>query len=204
MTRRPFDPYGNVRGDGQPQAWTGNNGYLGQPVDRSTGLNLLGHRNYGAVLGRFLTVGPFLAAGNPDQMGGCTYSSNDPVDRSGGGGAPKPPKPDTGSADPRVPTEEGEGRRRRLDDQLGARRRSRTRYGWRQEESVSGVHGNLRRRHREGNRRRCVPADGGRPGGTGARLQTVAPAGNGRTATASARTGSKSKVRATPCQDSTG
>ncbi|MFE6870741.1 ricin-type beta-trefoil lectin domain protein [Kitasatospora sp. NPDC057692] len=82
ITRRPFDPYGNVRSGLQPSGWSGNRGYLGQPVDATSGLNLLGARNYDPVLGRFLTVDPLLAAGNPDQMGGYSYSSNDPVNRS--------------------------------------------------------------------------------------------------------------------------
>ncbi|MFF8772000.1 ricin-type beta-trefoil lectin domain protein [Kitasatospora sp. NPDC015120] len=81
VTRRPFDPYGNLRDGSQPSAWTGNRGYLGKPVDFTTGLNLLGARNYDPVLGRFLTVDPLLAPGNPDQMSGYTYSSNDPVNR---------------------------------------------------------------------------------------------------------------------------
>ncbi|MFJ5118398.1 ricin-type beta-trefoil lectin domain protein [Kitasatospora sp. NPDC088548] len=82
ITRRPFDPYGNVRSGLQPSGWVGNRGYLGKPVDAASGLNLLGARNYDPVLGRFLTVDPLLEAGNPDQMGGYSYSSNDPVNRS--------------------------------------------------------------------------------------------------------------------------
>ncbi|MGY0460322.1 ricin-type beta-trefoil lectin domain protein [Kitasatospora sp. cg17-2] len=82
ITRRPFDPYGSVRTGLQPSGWVGNRGYLGKPVDATSGLNLLGARNYDPVLGRFLTVDPLLAAGNPDQMGGYSYSSNDPINRS--------------------------------------------------------------------------------------------------------------------------
>ncbi|MFG2819775.1 ricin-type beta-trefoil lectin domain protein [Kitasatospora sp. NPDC048365] len=81
VTRRPVDPYGTPRGT-TPTAWADNRGYLNRPTDTGSGLALLGARTYDPALGRFLTVDPLLAAGNPDQMGGYTYSSNDPVNRS--------------------------------------------------------------------------------------------------------------------------
>ncbi|QNA71840.1 hypothetical protein C8250_007935 [Streptomyces sp. So13.3] len=81
VTRRAYDPYGAPRGTA-PAAWADNHGYLGQPADTTTGLNLLGARNYDPVLGRFLTVDPVFEAGDPNQMGGYTYSGNDPVNGS--------------------------------------------------------------------------------------------------------------------------
>ncbi|MER5862818.1 ricin-type beta-trefoil lectin domain protein [Kitasatospora sp. NPDC002040] len=81
VTRRAFDPYGTPRGT-VPASWPDNRGYLGKPVDANSGLNLLGARNYDPTLGRFLTVDPLLQAGNPNQMGGYTYSNNDPVNSS--------------------------------------------------------------------------------------------------------------------------
>ncbi|MEV7021292.1 ricin-type beta-trefoil lectin domain protein [Kitasatospora sp. NPDC093558] len=81
ITRRSFDPYGNPRG-AMPTGWADNRGYLGQPVDANSGLNLLGARNYDSALGRFLTVDPVLEAGDPNQMGGYTYGADNPVSKS--------------------------------------------------------------------------------------------------------------------------
>ncbi|WP_395292956.1 ricin-type beta-trefoil lectin domain protein [Kitasatospora hibisci] len=78
ISRRAFDPYGAPRGT-SPSTWSDNRGYLGKPVDANSGLSLLGARNYDPVLGRFLTVDPVLMAGDPNQMGGYTYASNNPV-----------------------------------------------------------------------------------------------------------------------------
>ncbi|MFJ5880438.1 polymorphic toxin-type HINT domain-containing protein [Kitasatospora cineracea] len=76
-TRRAYDPYGNPRGT-QPTNWADNHGYLGKPADPSTGLDLLGARNYDPALGRFLTVDPILEIGDPNQMGGYTYAGDNP------------------------------------------------------------------------------------------------------------------------------
>ncbi|WP_123821480.1 polymorphic toxin-type HINT domain-containing protein [Kitasatospora cineracea] len=76
-TRRAYDPYGNPRGT-QPTNWADNHGYLGKPADPSTGLDLLGARNYDPTLGRFLTVDPILEIGDPNQMGGYTYAADNP------------------------------------------------------------------------------------------------------------------------------
>ncbi|MFB7950157.1 polymorphic toxin-type HINT domain-containing protein [Kitasatospora phosalacinea] len=76
-TRRAYDPYGNPRGT-QPTSWADNHGYLGKPADPSTGLDLLGARNYDPALGRFLTADPILEIGDPNQMGGYTYAGDNP------------------------------------------------------------------------------------------------------------------------------
>ena len=81
VTRRAYDPYGNARGV-QPGSWVDNRGYLGQPTDTSTGLDLLGARNYDPVQGRFLTPDPLFEAGDPNQMGGYAYSGDDPTSTS--------------------------------------------------------------------------------------------------------------------------
>ncbi|MGN5380522.1 RHS repeat domain-containing protein [Streptomyces lasalocidi] len=65
VTRRYFDPYGNPRGP-QPTTWADNHGYLGKPADPTTGLNLLGARNYDPVQGRFLTADPLMEARRPE------------------------------------------------------------------------------------------------------------------------------------------
>ncbi|MFK8905435.1 polymorphic toxin-type HINT domain-containing protein [Streptomyces sp. YS-3] len=81
VTRRAYDPYGAPRGT-TPASWIDNRGYLGKPVDTTSGLNLLGARNYDPVLGRFLSVDPVFEAGDPNQMGGYTYAGDDPVNGS--------------------------------------------------------------------------------------------------------------------------
>ncbi|MFI6003982.1 RHS repeat-associated core domain-containing protein [Streptomyces sp. NPDC051366] len=85
VTRRAFDPYGAPRGT-VPSNWADNRGYLGQPTDVASGLNLLGARNYDSNLGRFLTVDPVFEVGDPNQMGGYSYAGNDPINKSDAAG----------------------------------------------------------------------------------------------------------------------
>ncbi|MER6353975.1 ricin-type beta-trefoil lectin domain protein [Streptomyces sp. NPDC001634] len=80
VTRRYYDPYGNPRGT-KPTTWVAadeNHGFLGKPTDATTGLDLLGARNYDPTLGRFLTPDPIFEAGDPNQMGGYTYAGDNP------------------------------------------------------------------------------------------------------------------------------
>ncbi|WP_370146118.1 RHS repeat-associated core domain-containing protein [Streptacidiphilus sp. EB129] len=80
VTRRYYDPYGNPRGP-VPSTWgdkSENRGFLGQPQDPTTGLDLLGARNYDPTQGRFLTPDPLFEAGDPNQMGGYTYAGDSP------------------------------------------------------------------------------------------------------------------------------
>ncbi|MFJ3302165.1 ricin-type beta-trefoil lectin domain protein [Streptomyces sp. NPDC086549] len=84
VTRRSYDPYGNPRGT-TPSTWVApdeNHGFLGKPDDTTTGLNLLGARNYDPTLGRFLTVDPLFEVGDPNQMGGYTYAGDNPASGS--------------------------------------------------------------------------------------------------------------------------
>ena len=81
VTRRYYDPYGNPRGT-QPTTWIStdeNHGFLGQPTDTSSGLDLLGARNYDPTTGRFLSPDPVFEPGDPNQMGGYTYSGDNPT-----------------------------------------------------------------------------------------------------------------------------
>ncbi|MEU8934927.1 ricin-type beta-trefoil lectin domain protein [Streptomyces sp. NPDC048409] len=84
VTRRFYDPYGNPRG-AKPSSWVAtdeNRGFLGQPADPTTGLDLLGARNYDPVTGRFLSPDPVFEAGDPNQMGGYTYAGDNPASGS--------------------------------------------------------------------------------------------------------------------------
>jgi len=81
VTRRYYDPYGNPRGT-QPTTWVStdeNHGFLGQPTDPTTGLDLLGARTYDPTEGRFTSPDPVFEAGQPNQMGGYTYAADNPT-----------------------------------------------------------------------------------------------------------------------------
>lgn len=75
---RDTDPYGQPRGQ-QPAAWPDTHGYLGHPTDTTTGLNILGARQYDAAIGRFISPDPILENNDPTQIGGYTYSGDDPI-----------------------------------------------------------------------------------------------------------------------------
>ncbi|MFD0635939.1 RHS repeat domain-containing protein [Catenulispora yoronensis] len=77
-TVRYQDPFGNPRGT-SPNGWPDQRGYLGKPTDPTTGLSLLGVRDYDPVTGRFLSVDPVLESGDPAQMGGYSYAADNPV-----------------------------------------------------------------------------------------------------------------------------
>ncbi|MEU1415589.1 RHS repeat-associated core domain-containing protein [Streptomyces sp. NPDC005731] len=84
VTRRYYDPYGNPRG-AKPTTWVAsdeNHGYLGKPTDTTTGLDLLGARNYDPAVGRFLTPDPVFEAGDRNQMGGYAYAGDNPASGS--------------------------------------------------------------------------------------------------------------------------
>ena len=81
VTRRYYDPYGNPRGS-VPSSWADNRGFLNQPADATTGLDLLGARQYDPVTGRFLSVDSVFEAGDPRQMGGYSYAADNPASGS--------------------------------------------------------------------------------------------------------------------------
>jgi len=109
VTRRYYDPYGNPRGT-TPTSWidpSDNKGFLNQPTDPSSGLDLLGARNYDPTQGRFLSPDPVFEAGDPNQMGGYTYAADNPatgsdpsglIYRTGGDGNPTGPPLNNGEA----------------------------------------------------------------------------------------------------------
>ena len=77
-TFRYYDPYGNLRG-APPTSWPDQHSYLGKPQDPTTGLDLLGAREYDPATGRFLSVDPQLEVGDQRQMNGYSYGADDPV-----------------------------------------------------------------------------------------------------------------------------
>ncbi|MFE0463401.1 RHS repeat domain-containing protein, partial [Kitasatospora sp. NPDC058965] len=82
VQRRYYDPYGNLRNPAgtAPTNWPDAHGYLGRPQDTTTGLDLLGARQYDSRAGRFLSVDPVFEPGDPGQSGGYSYGADDPVD----------------------------------------------------------------------------------------------------------------------------
>ncbi len=77
LTRRYYDPYGNPIGT--QVTWPDNLGFVGQPADPVTSLDLLGARQYDSATGRFLSLDPVDHRGDPLAMGGYSYADNNPV-----------------------------------------------------------------------------------------------------------------------------
>jgi RHS repeat-associated protein len=86
VTRRAFDPYGNARGTGTASyangTWPDEHTFLGKPTDASSGLTLIGPRQYDSTQGRFLQPDPVMETTDMDQVGGYTYAADDPVNGS--------------------------------------------------------------------------------------------------------------------------
>jgi RHS repeat-associated protein len=97
VTNRYYDPYGNPRGT-TPSTWADPHAYLGEPQDSTTGLDLLGARQYDPTTGRFLSVDPVLESGDQRQMNGYSYGADDPVNETDPTGAmPSPGGPSCSS-----------------------------------------------------------------------------------------------------------
>ncbi|WP_304598590.1 RHS repeat-associated core domain-containing protein [Nocardiopsis sp. FIRDI 009] len=78
MVRRYMTPFGEERG-GDGWAWPDDKRFLGKTLDTSTGLVLVGAREYDAALGRFLSADPVLDTSDPLQLNGYAYANNSPV-----------------------------------------------------------------------------------------------------------------------------
>ena len=81
VTNRYCDPFGNTRGT-TPNTWPDAHSFLNQPKDATTGLDLLGARQYDPANGRFLTVDPVLESGDQRQMNGYSYGADDPINEA--------------------------------------------------------------------------------------------------------------------------
>ncbi|MBV1856079.1 TreTu family toxin [Catellatospora tritici] len=78
---KPFTPYGGPRGT-QPGLWPDTHGFLGQPTDSTTGLNIIGARQYDPTTGRFISPDPVFEATDTNQLGGYSYAGNSPISHS--------------------------------------------------------------------------------------------------------------------------
>ncbi|WP_304453414.1 RHS repeat-associated core domain-containing protein [Nocardiopsis sp. YSL2] len=76
--RRYLTPFGEDRG-GDGWAWPDDKGFLGKTVDTSTGLTLVGAREYDPALGRFLSADPIADSSDPLQLNGYAYANNSPL-----------------------------------------------------------------------------------------------------------------------------
>ncbi|MEV6414222.1 RHS repeat-associated core domain-containing protein [Kribbella sp. NPDC051718] len=74
-------PFGESRGF-DPTNWPDDHGFLGKPLDKTTGLTHLGAREYDPTIGRFLSVDPLMSTGDPQQMLGYTYGNDNPTSMS--------------------------------------------------------------------------------------------------------------------------
>lgn len=78
--RRRMDPFGNERGSGaDAQSWADDKGFLGKPVDESTGFTHIGAREYEPENGRFISADPIIDFTDPQQINGYAYANNNPV-----------------------------------------------------------------------------------------------------------------------------
>jgi RHS repeat-associated protein len=74
---RQYTPYGGERGSAV--AKPDNRGFLNKATDVNTGLTIVGARQYDPATGRFITADPILELGDPTQLNGYGYASNNPV-----------------------------------------------------------------------------------------------------------------------------
>ncbi|WP_427923935.1 polymorphic toxin-type HINT domain-containing protein [Streptomyces sp. cg40] len=81
ITRRYTKPFGESRGSA-PAAWPDDKGFLGKPVDSSTGLTHIGAREYDPAIGRFLSGDPVFSADDHESLNGYAYADNTPVTAS--------------------------------------------------------------------------------------------------------------------------
>ncbi|MFC9932300.1 polymorphic toxin-type HINT domain-containing protein [Streptomyces sp. NPDC127190] len=83
VARQQYTPYGQPRTSANPTAWPDpTHTYLGKPQDTSTGYTDIGARKYDPTLGRFISPDPVFEATSPQQLGGYTYSADNPITNS--------------------------------------------------------------------------------------------------------------------------
>ncbi|MFJ5925721.1 RHS repeat-associated core domain-containing protein, partial [Kitasatospora sp. NPDC092948] len=77
VSQRRSLPFGATRGTA-PTTWAGTRGFLGG-TDEPTGFTHLGARDYDPATGRFISVDPLFASGDPQSLASYTYSNNNPL-----------------------------------------------------------------------------------------------------------------------------
>jgi RHS repeat-associated protein len=76
-----YTPYGAPRGTA-PASWPDTNGFLGKPTDPTSGLTIIGARQYDPTTGLFLSIDPILETTSPLQLNGYSYAADNPVTNS--------------------------------------------------------------------------------------------------------------------------
>lgn len=82
VSRRYYDPYGNVLGTKGTWPVAEKHGFLNKPQNLETGLTDVGARKYDPTIGRFISVDPMLMADDPRQLNGYQYGGNNPVNNA--------------------------------------------------------------------------------------------------------------------------
>ncbi|MFG3296828.1 RHS repeat-associated core domain-containing protein [Streptomyces sp. NPDC048179] len=81
ITKRYTTPFGASR-DTTTVTWPDDKGFLGKPVDTSTGLTHVGAREYDPTIGQFISVDPLLSVDQHQSLNGYAYGNNNPVTNS--------------------------------------------------------------------------------------------------------------------------
>jgi RHS repeat-associated protein len=76
-TWRQFTPYGAPRGT--TTTWIDNHGFLNKPTDATTGLTIVGAREYDPTTGRFVSLDPVFEANDPQALNGYAYTDANPI-----------------------------------------------------------------------------------------------------------------------------
>jgi len=79
-TWRQYTPYGAPRGT--TTTWIDNRGFLNKPSDSTTGLTLVGARQYDPATGRFVSLDPVLETSDPQALNGYGYTDGNPVNQT--------------------------------------------------------------------------------------------------------------------------
>ncbi|MGH4029285.1 RHS repeat-associated core domain-containing protein [Actinomycetota bacterium Odt1-20B] len=78
LTKRYTTPFGASRGPGAA-TWPDDKGFLGKPVDDSTGLTHVGAREYDPGVGQFISVDPLLQTDITQSLNGYSYGAQNPL-----------------------------------------------------------------------------------------------------------------------------
>ncbi|MEU6220932.1 polymorphic toxin-type HINT domain-containing protein [Streptomyces sp. NPDC047022] len=79
-TWREFTPYGAPRGT--TVTWTDTRGFLNAATEASTGLTIVGARQYDPTTARFISLDPLFEATSPQELNGYSYAGNNPINQS--------------------------------------------------------------------------------------------------------------------------
>jgi RHS repeat-associated protein len=76
-TWRQSTPYGEPRGT--ISTWPDNHGFLNKPENTTTGLTVLGAREYDPTAGHFISLDPLFDKSDPQSWNGYSYADNNPI-----------------------------------------------------------------------------------------------------------------------------